>query len=281
MNTDLNAELPKGPNPAKSLTEVLGQSEHAQGLVEECAEELSSVNVALKQELVDRDPLPGVENALEKNEAVENKVQEASAELSVVNRGLEDEVEERHLLEHQLAAATEQGKEARHAALHDPLTGLPNRPLFDDRLKHGLAQAKRHGRALAVMFLDLDDFKNINDSYGHELGDSVLRTIAGRLKENIRGDDTISRYGGDEFLYLLMEAPNEQDLMLIAEKIIKAVQAPCDVNVRGLSISLSINASIGISIFPKDGTTADTLVKSADEAMYRAKRNKSRNSFAP
>jgi diguanylate cyclase (GGDEF)-like protein len=281
MNTDPNAELPKGTNPAKSLTEVLGQSEHVKDLVDECGEELSSVNVALKQELVDRDPLPGVENALEKNEAIEAKVQEASEELSVVNQGLEDEVTERHGLEHQLAVATEEEKTVRHAALHDPLTGLPNRALFDDRLKHGLAQAKRHGRALAVMFLDLDDFKNINDSYGHAIGDVVLQTIGGRLNENVRGDDTISRYGGDEFLYLLMEVRNEQDIMLIAEKIIKAIQAPYDVNVRGLSISLSINASIGISIFPKDGTTADTLVKSADEAMYRAKLNKSRSSFAP
>jgi diguanylate cyclase (GGDEF)-like protein len=281
MHTDPNAEVPKGTNPAKSLTEVLGQSEHARDLVDECAEELSAVNVTLKQELVDQAPLPGVENALAKNEAIEAKVQEVSEELSVVNQGLEGEVEERHVLEDQLAAATEEGKEARYAALHDPLTGLPNRPLFDDRLKHGLAQAIRHGRALAVLFLDLDDFKNINDSYGHELGDSVLQTMAGRLKENIRGDDTISRYGGDEFLCLLMEASNERDIILIAEKIIKAIQAPCDLNVRGLSISLSINASIGISIFPRDGTTADTLVKSADEAMYRAKRNKSRNSFAP
>jgi diguanylate cyclase (GGDEF)-like protein len=280
MHTDPNAEVPKGTNPAKSLTEVLGQSEHAKDLVDECAEELSSVNVALKQELVYQDTLPGVENALAKNEAIEAKVQEASEELSVVNQGLEDEVAERHVLECRLAAATEEEKTVRHAALHDPLTGLPNRTLFDDRLKHGLAQAKRHGWALAVMFVDLDDFKNINDSYGHDIGDVVLQTIGGRLKENVRGDDTISRYGGDEFLYLLMAVRNEQDIMLIAEKIIKAIRAPCDVNVRGLSISLSINASIGISIFPKDGTTADTLMKSADEAMYRAKLNKSRNSFA-
>jgi len=281
MNTDPNAELSKGTNPAKSLTKVLGQSEHVKDLVDECAEELSSVNVTLKEELmVDGDSLPGVENALEKNEAVENKVQEASEKLADVNRGLEDEVTERRMLEHQLAAATEEEKEARHAAFHDPLTGLPNRALFEDRLKHGLAQAKRRGWALAVMFLDLDDFKNINDSYGHDIGDAVLQAIAGRLKENIRGDDTISRYGGDEFLCLLMEVRNEQDIMPIAEKIITAIQAPCDVNVRGLSISLCINVTIGISIFPKDGTTSDTLVKSADEAMYRAKGNKSRYSFA-
>jgi GGDEF domain-containing protein len=147
MNTDPNAELPEGAKPAESLTEVLGQSKHAKDLVDECADELSLVNVALKQELVDGDPLPGVENALEKNEAIEDKVQEASEELSVVNRGLEDEVTEWHVLEHQLAAATEEEKAARHAAFQDPLTGLPNRTLFNDRLKHGLAQAKRHGWA--------------------------------------------------------------------------------------------------------------------------------------
>ncbi len=275
MNTDPNAEMPKDTNPAESLTKVLEQSEHVKDLVDECAEELSSVNVTLKQELVDRDSLPGVENALEKNEAVEDKVQKASEELSVVNQGLEDEIRER-----QLAASAEEEEAARHVAFYDPLTGLPNRALFHDRLEHGLEQAKRHGRALAVMFLDLDDFKNINDSYGHDLGDRVLQTIAGRLKQNIRGGDTISRYGGDEFLYLLMEFRNEQDIMLVSEKIITAIHAPYDVSVGDLSISLSINASIGISIFPQDGTTADTLIKSADKAMYRAKRDKLRYSFA-
>ena len=253
MHTDPNAEVPKGTNPAKSLTEVLGQSEHAKDLVDECAEELSSVNVALKQELVYQDTLPGVENALAKNEAIEAKVQEASEELSVVNQGLEDEVAERHVLECRLAAATEEEKTVRHAGLHDPLTGLPNRTLFDDRLKHGLAQAKRHGWALAVMFVDLDDFKNINDSYGHDIGDVVLQTIGGRLKENVRGDDTISRYGGDEFLYLLMAVRNEQDIMLIAEKIIKAIRAPCDVNVRGLSISLRACAQITCALLIATG----------------------------
>jgi len=275
MNTDPNAELPKGPNPAESLTKVLGQSEHVKDLVDECAEELSSVNAALKQELVDRDSPPGVENALERNEAVEDKVQEASEELSVVNRGLEDEITER-----QSAAPTQEDDAARHVAFDDPLTGLPNRALFHDRLEHGLAQAKRHDRALAVMFLDLDDFKNINDSYGHDLGDSVLQTIAGRLKANVRGGDTISRYGGDEFLYLLMEAPNKQGIASVAEKIIAAIQAPCDVSVGNLSISLSINVSIGISMFPKDGTTAAALITSADRAMYHAKRTKFSYSFA-
>ena len=275
MNTDPNAELPKGPNPAESLTKVLGQSEHVKDLVDECAEELSSVNAALKQELVDRDSPPGVENALERNEAVEDKVQEASEELSVVNRGLEDEITER-----QSAAPTQEDDAARHVAFDDPLTGLPNRALFHDRLEQGLARAKRHGRAVAVMFLDLDDFKSINDSYGHDLGDSVLQTIAGRLKASTRAEDTISRYGGDEFLCLLTEVADERDVVSVAEKLITAIHAPCDVSAGNLSINLSVNASIGISMFPKDGTTAAALIRSADEAMYEAKRAKFRFSFA-
>ena len=126
------------------------------------------------------------------------------------------------------------------------------------------------------MFLDLDGFKGINDSYGHDVGDRVLQTIAQRLKENTRDDDTVSRHGGDEFLYLLMEVRDERDIALIAEKILNAIQVPCNVSARDLTIS----ASIGISIFPKDGTTADTLVKSADKAMYHAKQTKSGYAFA-
>ena len=280
MKTDSNAEWSKGAKPAKSLARVLGQSEHVKDLVEECAEELSSVNSVLKEEIADRDPLPGIENALEKSEAVETKVQVASDELSVVNKALEHEVAERHVLEHQLAVVTEEGEAARHAAFHDPLTGLPNRVLFNDRLDHALAQAKRNDWTLAVMFVDLDDFKNINDSYGHDVGDGVLQAIAARLKENTRDDDTVSRHGGDEFLYLLMQVRDEQGIKAIVEKIIKAIQAPCDISVRDLVISPSINVSIGISIFPKDGTTSETLVKSADKAMYQAKRDKSGYSFA-
>ncbi len=221
-----------------------------------------------------------MEKALEKSEIVENKVQEASDALSVVNRALEAQVRERHVLEHQLATVTEQEEVARHAALHDALTGLPNRALFNDRLEHGLAQAKRHNWTMAVMFMDLNDFKIINDTYGHDVGDNVLQTIAGRLKENTRGDDTMSRYGGDEFLYLLLEIGNEQNVIFIAKKIIQAIQAPQEVSVADGSVSLTISASIGISVFPKDGTTAEALIKNADKAMYEAKRTKSGYAFA-
>ena len=280
MTKNQTAQLINSPQSAKSLTQVLGQSERVKNIVEECADDLSLVNAGLKRELQDGDVSPGVENALEQSEAVESKVQDASEALSLVNRALEEQVNERHVLDAQLAAVTKQGDEARHASLHDPLTGLPNRALFNDRLEHGLAAANRNGLHFAVMFLDLDDFKMINDSHGHDVGDLVLQMIATRLKETTRDDDTVCRHGGDEFLYILVNTESEHDIAIVAEKIIKAVQEPCAIRVRDMSISLSINPSIGISIFPKDGTTSEALLDVADKAMYRAKHNKSGYSFA-
>lgn len=279
MKKSKPALLLKNSRFASSMTEVLGQSERVKAIVEECADDLSSVNAGLKHELKDGEVSPGIENALEKSEAVETKVQDASEALSLVNVALKEEVNSRLILEDQLATLTRQGDEARHAALHDPLTGLPNRALFNDRLEHGLARAKRDGLSFAVMFLDLDDFKKINDSHGHDVGDLVLQMVARRLKETTRDDDTVCRHGGDEFLYILMEIEEERDIAIVAEKIIKAVQVPSDIRVRDITISLSINPSIGIAIFPKDGTTAKALLDVADKAMYRAKRNKYGYSF--
>ena len=266
-------------DPAKTLIKVLGQNEHVRDLVEECAAELSSANDTLKNELAEGQVLSAVENALQISEAVESKVQEASAKLSVVNQALKHEVLERQVLAHQLADVIEQEGVAHHAAFHDSLTGLPNRALFNDRLQHALAQATRHGWRLSVMFVDLDDFKIVNDVHGHHVGDDVLRHVAARLKAVTRVDDTISRHGGDEFLCLQMEAADEKSVALIAEKIIDAIQAPLDSDnvADGLII---IKASVGISMFPRDGTTADVLIKSADAAMYRAKRDKCGYAFA-
>ncbi len=280
MKPPAKNEIQKTTGPGQSLTNVLSESKKVKVLVEESADQLSSVNAELKQEISEQVSPPVVENILEKSESVEEKVHEASEKLAAVNRALANEVRARVMLEHQLAAATEQQLAARHAAFHDNLTGLPNRALFDNRLEYGLAQAKRHGWNLAVLFLDLDDFKIINDSYGHEVGDSVLKTIAQRLRENSRSDDTISRHGGDEFLCLLMESRREQDVAVIAEKIIAAIQAPCHVNTADLSISLGVKTSIGIAMFPKDGVTAAALINSADVAMYQAKQSHSGFAFA-
>ena len=278
MTTGPNVELPLGGH-TKSLAKALGQNKHVNELVQQSAEELATVNTVLQQEFEETAAPSAVEAALEQNATIEEKVQDASAQLMGVNLALEREVRVLVKVEHQLAAVVEQQGAASYVALHDALTGLPNRALFNDRLEHGLAQARRHGWTLAVMFVDLDKFKNVNDTYGHEAGDIVLQTVARRLTENTRGDDTVSRYGGDEFLYMLTEAPDFANIAMIARKIIRAIQAPCIVKVRDLEIAPSIGASIGIAIFPKDGATADAVLKTADAAMYRARQSNSGYAF--
>ncbi len=280
MNTNPNADRQSSNRPVKPIKAVLGQSEKVKDLVDEAAVELSSVTEVLRQEVSDGGAAPGVEDALEKTEIVEEKVQEAADKLSEVNLALKQEVRERHVLEFRLAAVTERAEASRNAAFHDLLTGLPNRALFNDRLEHGLAQAKRHGRNLAVMFIDLDGFKKINDTYGHDAGDDVLKTIAIRLTASTREDDTVSRHGGDEFLYLLTEIGDEADVRAIAEKIIESIELPFHITVDGAKIDATISASIGIAIFPKDASTAHDLIKSADKAMYQAKPGASRYAFA-
>jgi diguanylate cyclase (GGDEF)-like protein len=266
--------------PGTFLTEVLRQSEHIRELIRQSAEELSSANIAVKHELADCDPLPAVKSALDKSEAVTSKLQDASEKLAAVNQALLIEIKDRTLVDHQLAAAMEQEEGSRNAALHDPLTGLPNRALFKDRLEHGIAQAQRHQWTIAVMFVDLDNFKLINDTYGHQAGDAVLQTVAMRLAQNMRGEDTVSRHGGDEFLYLLTPLHGEKDVAIIAAKILKAIHAPCVVRVADVTVSLCLKASIGISEYPKDGTSAAELIRRADAAMYAAKEDKSGFAFA-
>ena len=266
--------------PGKLLTQALGQSEHVQELLKQSAEELSSANTDIKHELANCGPLPGVKSALDKNEAVARKLQDAAERLTAVNQALQIEIRDRTMVDHQLAAAVEQEKGSRNAALHDNLTGLPNRVLFKDRLEHGIAQAKRHQWILAVMFVDLDNFKIINDKYGHQAGDAILQTIAMRLAHNTRNDDTVSRYGGDEFLYLLTPLHEQKDIAMIAAKILDAIQAPCDLRVGDVIVNPRLEASIGISMFPKDGASAAVLIERADEAMYGAKENKSGFAFA-
>jgi len=266
--------------PGTFLAQVLRQSEHIRELIKQSADELSSAHSAVKHELTNCGPLPAVKTALDKSEAVARKLRDASEELGAVNKALLIEIRDRTLVDHQLAAAMEQEEGSRNAALHDHLTGLPNRALFKDRLEHGIAQAQRHQWTIAVMFVDLDNFKSINDTYGHQAGDAVLQTVAMRLAQNMRGEDTVSRHGGDEFLYLLTPLHEQKDVEVIAAKILKAIQAPCVVRVADVTVSLSLEASIGISVYPKDGTSAAELIKRADAAMYAAKEDKSGFAFA-
>jgi diguanylate cyclase (GGDEF)-like protein len=260
--------------PEQSIVKALGQSEHVNDLLNEAADDLSVVTDGLTLEVAAGGASAGVADALEKGMAVESKVQEVSDKLVAVNEALRHEVTERHALEDQLAVIADQGAADRHAPLHDALTGLPNRALFNDRLEHGLAPAVRHGWKMAVMFVDLDNFKVINDSYGHEAGDEVLRVTALRLQAHIRKDDTISRYGGDEFLYVVAEVRDQADALVVADKVLQLIQEPCELTVGGKTIHARIGASIGISMFPDSGATAEQLISSADAAMYEAKRSK-------
>lgn len=262
------------------LTQVLGQCEHIRELIKQSAEDVCSINLGIEHELANGDARPGIKSALDKNEAVAGKLQDAVDKLTILNQALQIAIRDRIMVDHQLAAALEQEEGARHVALHDNLTGLPNRVLFKDRLEHGIAQAKRHRWILAVMFVDLDNFKRINDTYGHRAGDAVLQTVATRLQHSARDDDTVSRYGGDEFLYLLSPVHEQKDIAMIAAKILKAIHAQCDLRVGDVTVNPCLEASIGISVFPKDGASAAALINRADEAMFGAKENKSGFAFA-
>ena len=159
--------------------------------------------------------------------------------------------------------------ELKHTSQRDALTGTPNRALALDRLESALALARRRGTCIAVLFLDIDHFKQINDTMGHAVGDEVLQLVARRLESAVRNADTVSRYGGDEFLVLLSELAQASDAALIARKMLDAVAAPSRV---GADELLHLTASLGIALFPEDGTDAESLIRSADAAMYRAKR---------
>jgi len=263
-----------------TLAEMLSQSEHIRGLVQQSAAAVIAASAGMKHTFLNSEIPPGVRQVLGHNRAATRHLRDAAERLTALNRVLQVEIRERSLLNHQLAAAFEQEEGSRNAALHDHLTGLSNRVLFHDRLEHGIAQATRHDWMLAVMFLDLNEFKSINDTYGHEAGDAVLKSIALRLMHTTRHEDTVSRLGGDEFLCLIAPLHELTPIAMIAAKILAAIQAPCEVSGRDGAVNLRVNGSIGISVFPKDGASAAELIRRADDAMYVAKEKKSGFAFA-
>ena len=152
-------------------------------------------------------------------------------------------------------------------AQHDALTDLPNRALFSERLTEAIAAAHRYRRKLAVLFLDLDRFKHVNDSLGHLIADRVLQSVASRLHARVRASDTVARQGGDEFVILLSELTHAQDAAVSAEKILQSVRTLHRIDHHDLHLT----ASIGIATYPDDGTDAEALLRNADLAMYHAK----------
>jgi diguanylate cyclase (GGDEF)-like protein/PAS domain S-box-containing protein len=180
---------------------------------------------------------------------------------------------------HDVSAARAKSVEMTHLAQHDVLTHLPNRVLFKDRLAQALALAERQEKQLAVMFVDLDYFKKINDSLGHEVGDKLLQSVAGRLIACVRRTDTVSRFGGDEFAILLSQIEHAEDAAFSARKILRSLAAPYVIDNK----SLDISASVGVSAYPCDGQDAESLLNKADAAMYEAKKHGRNNyrSFRP
>lgn len=161
-----------------------------------------------------------------------------------------------------------QAEEAvRHMAYHDGLTGLPNRSLLNDRLDKALTHAQRNGRELALMILDLDRFKSVNDTLGHAVGDRLLQAVADRLGNLLRSEDTVARLGGDEFAILLPEICHAEDAAQVARKILRDVRKPFTLGHR----QLHVTASVGIAVHPRDSDEPETLMRKADMALYRAK----------
>jgi len=253
--------------------------------VAKCSEELGAANEIVKQKFSELTGLLSAQELLSDSETIQLRVKECADDLHNVNHilaraidnlkhseiSLRDALELLASTEAALAAAEDEKRQAALLALHDQTTGLPNRRLFDDRLAQAISVAERHHWTLAVMFLDLDRFKNVNDAFGHAAGDEVLIEVARRLALHTRDEDTACRNGGDEFLFLLMNPQGRENIARIADVILKTTAAPLDTG----RLDIVIKASIGIAVYPDNGTTGDELIKNADSAMYKAKELKS------
>ncbi|NUN66510.1 diguanylate cyclase [Pseudanabaena biceps] len=260
---------------------VLDQSEEIKKDVKEAASQIGSVNAVLDDKETAQSSTMSIEEVIAQNKRAQQKVAKAAEDLHHVNTELAKQVAERIDIESELektrsdlfelrtdlSRSRAKEKDTLRIALHDALTGLPNRLMLEQRLEYGLLQASRHDWKLAILFIDLDKFKNINDSYGHNIGDRVLITIARRLQDFVRGEDIVSRWGGDEFVCILMNISRESDVISLAEQMVARISEDCDFD--GTIVSTS--ATIGIAICPRDGDTADILFQKVDRAMYKSK----------
>lgn len=221
--------------------------------------ELQDQNRVLISTLNDEiDQRKAAQNMLEKHgEELEELVKKRTKQLLMINRNLENEIIERKRAEGNL----------KHQAHHDSLTSLPNRLLLDARLRHTIERAHRTGSQVAVLFLDLDHFKHINDSLGHATGDRLLAMVGERLLNCVRENDTVARLGGDEFVVVIEQISSSEEVTHLAQKLMEALGTRYEVQGQALFVS----TSIGVSLFPHDGRDSETLLKNADAAMYRAK----------
>ena len=279
--TSIQRKTHQPASTLSSLEAALDQSHEVKAKVEACADELATANEVVKGRLARGQTTIPATSALETGVAVEVQVQECADDLKQVTENLADgvgrvkEVEQAlrrsrdALLDSEAALATSRAAErvASRRAMHDQKTGLPNRTLFDDRLAMAIAGAERHDWTLAIMFLDLDRFKVVNDTYGHAAGDAVLTIVAQRLSKHAREEDSVCRNGGDEFLYLLIDPSNRDSVARIAGLLRSTLTHPMAFD----GHELVITPSIGISLYPADARSADLLIARADVAMYRSK----------
>ena len=276
------ADITVTPMSPVLLEQALEQSQEVKAKVEACAEDLAQANEGTKRTIAAGATTLSARQTLDHNEAVETKVQECAEDLDSVTKTLAQGIDELKVVEVALASsrtalaettaalafALESEEQANLRALHDRTTGLPNRVLFDDRLAHALALAERHDWTVAVMFLDLDRFKTVNDVHGHAAGDAVLIEVAKRLAQDARDEDTVCRNGGDEFLYLLMNPQGLDNVERIAAAVIENLSRTIRVGQK----ELNVRPSIGIAIYPDGGVNGEALIQNADAAMYRAKK---------
>lgn len=275
---------------AQALVGALSQSAQIEARVEECAEEISSITAVLKEEMTPRHTSRDAEQALAQSEQVRQKIEQCAEELHSLNVALSKEMRERRKSERALAGmqvrligaqidvmearseltkVRDERERARYFAFHDSLTGLANRNLFGDRVDHALACAKRHRNMLAVMSIDLDRFKRINEAHSHYVGDKVLQMVADRLHASVRAADTVCRKEGDQFLLLVEELGDAATAEAIAQKMIDAISRPIDID----GVHPAVSASIGIAVYPRDGEAAETLINNAESAVSEAKLN--------
>jgi diguanylate cyclase (GGDEF)-like protein len=250
---------------------------------------LSAVNARLRLTVGKRPAAASQPQAHDTAGRVRDCVLECAAALDHLHATLTQEIGRRQQLEREIFDArtalafaraelvgTQDGeRRARHLSLHDGLTSLPNRSFFHERLDRALAHLEPERPALAVLYLDLDGFKPINDAHGHDAGDELLRIVAVRLSRAVRAEDVVGRLGGDEFACLLVGLLNREQLSQLACKLFDAVSAPLTIG----QLKLSVCPSIGIAMCPTDGATAEALLKSADAAMYSAKRHRTGYAF--
>jgi diguanylate cyclase (GGDEF)-like protein/PAS domain S-box-containing protein len=256
---------------------------HKNGILTDVNEALLAIMGYAREEMIGRDVLAfvpaqwrkeaadymraGRENPFE-TEVVHKKGYNIPVELVGKTLRLEGETYRLGVLR-DVTARTHAEARIRYLAHHDMLTGLPNRAYLTERLDTILALARRHGTLVAIMFIDLDNFKIVNDSLGHHTGDTVLQVVAARIKEVLREADMVSRLGGDEFLVILADFAAPEDAATVAHKLLQTISAPIALEGQ----PFCTKASIGISVFPRDGDNADDLIRHADAAMYGAKEN--------